>query len=162
MRIRHDLQYDAPPADVRAMLSDPAFREKVCEATHALRREVRVDGAGPGAGMSVLVDQTQAADGIPSFAKKLLGDEIRIVRREDWSGPQDAALAVEIPGRPAGFQGRLVLAADGTGTVESVTGEVRVRVPMVGAKLESLVADVLVAALRSEERVGRRWLAGSG
>ena len=35
--------------------------------------------------MTVLVDQTQPANGIPSFAKKFVGDEIQIVQREEWS-----------------------------------------------------------------------------
>ncbi len=27
MKLRHEISYDAPPADVVAMLSDPAFRQ---------------------------------------------------------------------------------------------------------------------------------------
>ena len=32
MKFSHQMTYDAPPADVAAMLADPAFREKVCVA----------------------------------------------------------------------------------------------------------------------------------
>ena len=48
---------------------------------------VRIDGAGPG--MKVVVDQTQPAHGIPSFAKKFVGDEIQIVQRESWTNETD-------------------------------------------------------------------------
>jgi hypothetical protein len=34
-----------------------------------------------------------------------------------------------------------------------------VSIPLVGGKLEGLIGDLLAAALRTEERVGRRWLA---
>ena len=37
--------------------------------------------------MEVTIDQVQAADGIPSFAKKFVGDEINIVQAETWASP---------------------------------------------------------------------------
>ena len=42
MRFSHDLEYDAAPEAVAAMLADPAFREQVCDALHVLRHEVSV------------------------------------------------------------------------------------------------------------------------
>ena len=36
----------------------------------------------------------------------------------------------------------------------------KVSLPLVGGKLEQLIADVLGSALRNEQRVGRAWLAG--
>jgi hypothetical protein len=158
MRFSHDLTYDASPDDVLAMLADSAFREKVCTAMHAVRRDVSVDGAG--AGMDVVVDQTQPAKGIPSFAKKFVGEEIRVVQREEWTGADAASLVLEIPGKPGSFRGTIALAADGTGTVESVTGDVKVKIPVVGGRLEGLIGDLLRAALETEERVGRAWLQG--
>jgi len=80
MQFSHELTYDADPEAVAQMLADPAFRESVCAQLHVLRHEVAVSGQG--AGMTVLVDQTQPAKGIPGFAKKFVGDEIRIVQRE--------------------------------------------------------------------------------
>jgi hypothetical protein len=38
------------------------------------------------------------------------------------------------------------------------TGEVKVKVPLVAGRLESLIQDVLARALRREGRVGVRWL----
>ena len=35
--------------------------------------------------MEVVIDQVQAARGIPSFAQKFVGDEINIVQRETWA-----------------------------------------------------------------------------
>ncbi len=87
MKFSHQMTYDAPPTEVRAMLADPAFREKVCAAMKATRHDVSVEESG--SGMTVLVDQTQPANGIPSFAKKFVGDEIQIVQREEWGGATD-------------------------------------------------------------------------
>ena len=159
MKFSHDLSYDAAPEAVAEMLADPAFREKVCVAMHATRWDVAVDGSG--AGMRVVIDQTQPARSIPSFARKVVGDEIRIVQTETWTGPSTASLELSIPGKPGGFDGQVVLGPAGAGTRESVTGEAKVRIPLVGGKLEALVEELLRAALRTEERVGREWLAGN-
>lgn len=158
MRFTHRLTYDASPDEVAAMLADPAFREAVCEAMHASDHTVEVLGSG--AGLTVVVDQTQPARGIPSYARKFVGEEIRIVQRESWADGSGGTLSLEIPGKPGTFDGTLTLAAQGAGTVESVDGEVKVKVPLVGGKLEGLVGDLFRAALEAEERVGRTWLAG--
>jgi hypothetical protein len=158
VRFSHRLVYDASPTAVLQMLADPTFREKVCVALHVLRHEVTIDGTGPG--MTVVVDQTQSARGIPSFATKIVGDELRVVQRESWRDDRTADLTVEIPGKPARFTGSIELTEQGTGTVETVAGDVKVRLPLVAGKLESLIADLLAAALDIEQRVGEDWLTG--
>jgi len=158
MHFHQELQYDASPAEVYAMLSDPAFREVVCEAGDSVRHEVTITPDGDG--MSVSVDQVQPAAGIPSFARRIVGDEIEILQREEWSSPTDASLDVSIPHKPGHLKGTITLRESGSGTVETVEAEVKVHIPMVGGKLEKLIADMLGAALRSEHRVGKSWLAG--
>ena len=140
------------------MLADPAFREKVCVAMRATRRDVRIDGAPET--MKVLVDQTQPAKGIPSFAKKFVGEEIQIVQHEQWKSASGATLKVEIPGKPGALDGSIDLSQNGSGTVETVDGDIKVKIPMIGGKLEALIGDLLASALRTEERVGKAWLAG--
>jgi hypothetical protein len=158
MKFSHRMTYDAAPADVLGMLADPAFREKVCVAMRAMRRDVSIDGAPEG--MKVVIDQTQPAKGIPPFAKKFVGDEIQIVQHEQWNGGSGASLKVEIPGKPGALDGSIGLAQNGSGTVETVEGEIKVKIPMIGGKLEALIGDLLTAALKTEERVGKAWLAG--
>ena len=159
MKFSHRLTYDASPAEVHDMLADPAFREKVCVAMRASRRDVTVDRAG--AALTVVVDQTQPARGIPSFAKRFVGDEIHIVQTETWRDDSSGDLSIDLPGKPGQFRGRIALAQDGAGTVETVSGDVKVKVPLVGGRLEELVGQLLQTALRTEERVGRVWLAGN-
>jgi Protein of unknown function (DUF2505) len=156
MKFSHDMSYDATPEQVAEMLADRDFREQVCEAMDSTRWDVSVDGAGEG--MEVVVDQTQKAAGIPSFAKKFVGDKIQIIQRESWSSETAATLEIEIPGKPGHLKGGIRLAVDGKGTVETVSGDLKVKVPVVGGKLEDLVASLLRSALRTEEKVGRAWL----
>jgi uncharacterized protein YndB with AHSA1/START domain len=158
MRFSHQLRYDAPPDTVHAMLADPEFREKVCAAQHATTStvEIRPDGDG----MSVQVDQRRPSDGLPGFARKIVGDDIQILQKEDWSGSTHAVLAVTIPGKPGELEGTIRLAGDGIASTQTIEGDLKVGVPLIGAKLEALIADLLTQALRAEERVGRAWLGG--
>jgi len=158
MHFHQELEYDASPAEVYAMLSDPAFREAVCEAGDSVRHQVSISPDGEG--MSVSVDQVQPAAGIPSFAKRIVGDEIEILQREEWSSPHDATLDVSIPHKPGHLKGKITLRENGSGTLETVDAEIKVHIPMLGGKLEKLISDLLSSALRSEHRVGKAWLAG--
>lgn len=157
MDFSHDLTYDAPISDVRAMLATPAFREQVCDAMHARNVDIDIDGSG--SGMTVKINQTQPSAGIPSFAKKIVGDDIPIEQRESWSSATNASLQVSIPGKPGDFTGTIELSESGGTTTETVNGTIKVKIPLVGRKLEGLIADMLRAALKSEGRVGWQWLA---
>jgi len=157
MRFEHTLRYDAPPHAVFAMLGDAVFREQVCEAQHTTEATATVDGVDDT--MTVTVDQRRPADGIPSFAKKFVGDSIHIRQHEEWSSATDAKLEVSIPGKPGHLKGTITLRPVGDGTVETVSGEIRVHIPIVGGKIEGLIGELLEHALVAEERVGTAWLA---
>jgi len=152
-RVHEELAYDAPVEAVAAMLADPAFREKVLERQRVLRGSVSIDGG------RVRIEQVQSAQGIPAFATKLVGDEITIVQEEDWRSPTEGDVTVTIPGKPGDMSGRATLAPRGDGTVETVDLTVKVGIPLVGGKLEKLIADLLARALRKEHEVGVEWLA---
>jgi hypothetical protein len=156
MKLTHQLRYDAPPDRVYAMLGDPAFREEVCDFQGVLRRCVKV--APDGAGMTVEIDQTQAATGIPSFAQKFVGDRIQIIQHEAWASATLADLFVEIPGKPGSMRGTISIAPDPAGSIQTVAAEVKVSIPLIGGKLERLVGDLFVSALKAENRVGRDYL----
>ena len=157
-RLTYDLTYDAPLTQVGEMLMDPAFRERVCDAQLAVRKNVSV---GPdGGGMKVVVDMVQATQGIPGFARKFVGDEIEMVQTERWSDIENALIDVVIPGKPGQMTGTVSLREEGGTTTETVAMEIRVTIPLVGGKIESLIADLLRKALRAENAVGREHLAG--
>ena len=155
-RLRHDLTYDAPMADVAAMLADPAFREEVCDEQRVLRRMVTIDPDEDG--MEVTIDQVQAASGIPSFAKKFVGDEINIVQQETWHTATAGDIRVTIPGKPGEMKGTARLTRSGGLTTETVDLDISVNIPLVGGKIEGLISDLLLKALKVENRVGRAYL----
>ena len=156
-RITHVMTYDATLAEVAAMLADADFRREVCERQHVLRSQVDVEPDGDG--KRVRIEQFQAADGIPSFARKFVGDEIHIVQTESWGSADRADVTVSIPGKPGDMSGSAVLEESAGRTTETVDLTVKVGIPLVGGKIEGLIADLLLKALRTEEKVGHEWLA---
>ena len=125
-----------------------------------IRSEVSVEPRGDGT--QVRIEQVQPAVGIPSFARKFVGDEIQIVQTESWGSADRADVTVTIPGKPGDMTGHAVLAESGGRTTETVDLTVKVGIPLVGGKLEGLIADLLLKALKTEERVGHEWLAREG
>ena len=154
--LTHELEYDAPLAEVAAMLADPAFREEVCARQRVIRAQVTVDVDGDT--KTVVVDQAQPAKGIPGFARKFVGDEINIVQREEWASLDEADLQVTIPGKPGEMTGTVTLVESGGTTTETVDVRIKVNIPLVGGKIEALISDLLRKALVAEQEVGREYL----
>ena len=157
-RLKHDMEYPgSTPEQVFAMLAESEFREAVCEYQRFPRRTVSIEPTATG--MNVSVDQYRPATEVPSFARKLVGDEINILQTEQWTSHTEAALQVAIPGKPGSMNGTVVLRGHDGGTTETVEVEVKVNIPMIGGKLEGFIGDMLLRALKAENKVGVRWLA---
>jgi uncharacterized protein YndB with AHSA1/START domain len=154
--LTHEMEYDAPLAEVAAMLADPAFREEVCARQRVIRAEVSIDVDGHT--KTVLVDQVQPAKGIPGFARKFVGDEINIVQREKWASTEEADLTVTIPGKPGEMTGTITLVESGGTTTETVDVGIKVNIPLVGGKIEALISGLLQKALVAENEAGRDYL----
>lgn len=158
-KIRHELSYPgATLDDVVAMISDPAFREKVADYQGVVRREVSVVGEVPA--KTITVELVHGTDRVPSFARKFVGDEISIVQVEKWSTDTAAAVEVTIPGKPGDMVGGARIEQRGDAVVETYDLAVQVKIPLVGGKIEDLIAGLLVKAFKAENKVGIRWLAG--
>jgi carbon monoxide dehydrogenase subunit G len=157
VRLRHELRYDAPLDDVLAMLTDPAYWDRVAQATDAISSTTTVEQVG--ADTRVRTDQEQRVVGVPSFAKKFVGESTRALKQQTWSG-STSTFEVQTPGKPTHLAGQATLAAPGEGTVLTYALEIRASVPLVGGKLEKLVAGYTVDGFDKERAVGVAWLEG--
>jgi len=154
--IKHVMEYAAPVETVAAMLADPAFREEVCARQRVNRAEVSITPDGEG--MHVRIDQWQPTEGLPSVATKIVGKETNILQVEHWTGPTYGDVTVTIPGKPGEMVGTAILEPTDTGTRETVELTVKVSIPLVGGKLEGIIGDLLLKALRYEEKTGHDYL----
>ncbi|WP_243059336.1 DUF2505 domain-containing protein [Nocardioides sp. SR21] len=155
-RLTHTMAYDASLADVSAMLDDASYREEVVTAQGGTDGSVSFEQVGDT--VVVVISQLQPSEGIPGFARKFVGDEINLLQREAWTSADHADLEVTIPGKPGQMVGSIDLSEDGGTTTETVDVEITVNIPLVGGKIEKLIADLLRKALRAEEGVGRDYL----
>jgi hypothetical protein len=159
-RIRQDLRYDGATVEqVFGMLGSKDFREAVCDYQRVLHRTVTVNGSGDS--RAITIDQGHATDRLPGFARKIVGNQIHIVQSESWTDGSRGEITVTVPGKPGEMTGTATLVADADGVTEQVDMEVTVNLPLIGGKVEGLVADMLTKSLAAEHHVGRAWLAGS-
>ena len=157
MKFRHELLYDASPREVFEMLADPAFREASCAAQDVISVEIELERDGDA--FTLVADQVQNTNDLPSFARTFAGHTTRAVQREDWADDSGGTLRIETPGKPADIAGTITLLADGDGTREVVELEVKVRLPLIGGKIEKLLGDKVAAGMDAEHDAGVAWLA---
>ncbi|MDO7868950.1 DUF2505 domain-containing protein [Nocardioides jiangxiensis] len=156
--IHETLTYPGTTVDaVAALAIDPEFRAAVASYQHAIRSSLAVSPA-PG-GNDVTFEYAHGTERVPSFAKKLVGEEIPIVQHEAWRG-HAADVLITIPGKPGDMKGSITLAQNGDDVVQTVDLTVKVGIPLIGGKIEDLIAGLLAKAARAENRVGVKWLAG--
>ena len=158
MHFQHELSYDANPTEVFEMLADPAFREKVSAALDVVSAQVAVDRTGEG--FVFTNDQVQRTEGLPSFARKFAGETTRAIQVEEWPDAAGGSLRIDAPGKPSSIAGTIALVPEGDGTVEIVELDIRVKVPLIGGKLESLLEEQVRKGMDVEHEIGKAWLKG--
>lgn len=158
VRLTHSTTFDAPLAEVHAMLTDPAFREHAAAQTGVVSAEV--DVVDEEDARVVTVDQVQPTAGVPAFARKFVGETTRAVQVERWTSPEGADFSLTTPGRPTDIRGTLVLAETGGTTTKTFDGELRVKVPLIAGRLEQLMAELFTEGMDAEREAGVAWLAG--
>jgi hypothetical protein len=147
---------DATVEQVHTMLGDQAFQEEVCDRQHVLRKTVTIERDGEA--MVVRKEQVQQTQGIPSFATKFVGSETTITSVDAWASPTAGTLNVSLPGPLGALTGTLAKQQRGNDVVQTVTLDIKVGIPLVGGKLEGVVADLMGKAMAKENQVGREWL----
>ena len=161
MKISATFDYAATPHDVFAMLIDEDFQARKCVATGALSHSVSVSAQGD---RTVIVSNRDLpTDGFPDFVKSLVGATLAVTETQDWgpAGPDGARLGrltVDIAGAPIDLAGTLSLAPAAQGSVETVDGDLKARIPLIGSKIERAAAPAIESAMRAERETGQAWL----
>ncbi|MEO6144562.1 MAG: DUF2505 domain-containing protein [Dermatophilaceae bacterium] len=161
MKITATFDYAGTPQDVFAMLIDEEFQARKCVATGALNHSVSVSAQDD---RTVIVSNRELpTDGFPDFVKSLVGATLAVTETQDWGpagpgGARQGRLTVDIAGAPIELAGTLSLAPAGEGSVESVDGELKARIPLIGGKIEKAAAPAIESAIRAERETGQAWL----
>ena len=162
MKISATLDYAATPHEVFAMLANEDFQKRKCAATGALNHTVSITVQGD---RTVIVSSRDLpTDDFPPFVKKLVGDTLAVTETQDWGpadtdGTRQGRLTVDIAGAPIDLDGTLSLEPAGQGSVESVQGDLKARIPLFGAQIEKAAAPAIESAINIERQMGQGWLA---
>jgi len=154
MHISATAQFPAGPDRVYAILTDRTYLEEVCRASHARAYEASVNES---------TTTTSRRLPAPAAAAKFTGPELTVVETITWAPPnadgsRDGSVVMSVRGQPVTLKGRLLLAPGGPGTVATLTGELKVNIPLLGKKLEEASAPAVLAGFRTQEKVGASWL----
>jgi hypothetical protein len=136
-------EYSEAPGEVAALLQDPVYLRHRSESAGERNIDVRVQPEG--SGIRVTVAREKSID-VPAFAKPVIGSASRAVESTLWHAQGDRWLAeyvIEVPGLPVKVSGRSVLAPSARGCQYTSTFEVTARIPLVGGRIEALVANGL-------------------
>jgi hypothetical protein len=151
-----------PADDVAAVMLDRGYLEARLEqlgGPGAAVKEHTADAAGGRYRIRHGVDQAALPSVVSSLVTgNLVIDRTETLRREApgrWAGEVD----VRIPGTPASAAGTLRLADTASGSELVIHADVTVKIPFLGGKIETVIADQVHALLVAETAFTLDWLA---
>lgn len=163
--IEHSAQYPRPVATLHAALTDEGYWQ-------ARLKEVGGPGAtfesltvGDGT-IDVVLKQSVPAEHLPSVVTSIRPGDLIIRRTESWGPLQgdraQGTFSAEVEGAPGRLRGTMTLSADGTGSELVMDGDVEVKIPLIGGKIESVIAGQVLELLDAEEDFTGQWVAQAG
>lgn len=160
-RYHGSMHFDVAPDVVFAAQSDPEYVKWKHENMAAF--DVSAQMHEDGEHVTISSSRKLPAE-IPSAARKFVGDSITIEEVHTWSHPdldgtRHGTVRASFGGAPMSVDGTLTLRADGTGSVLDVVIHSKSSVPLVGGKLEQVVGDQFMRALRREQHIAPEWFA---
>lgn len=154
MDISATVEFPADPEAVYTMMTDQAYLEEVCVCSQSREYEVSVNGS------TTKTSRTLAA---PATAARFTGPELVVLEQTTWGEPgadgsRTATVTMAVTGQPVTMKGSIRLVPAGPGSVVTLTGALKVAIPLIGKKMEESAAPAVLAGFRTQQKVGERWL----
>lgn len=155
MHLSYRHTYDASTDAVVALMANPAFLADVAEHAGATSHDVRVEGATTHMEMSLEA---------PREVAKFVGSTIRVTQSLTWGAPdaegvRRGTVDIQVAGVPVTAAASALLTPTGPNScVGTYEGELSVRIPFVGKKVEAMVAPSINDAFDGIERRSKEWL----
>lgn len=126
--------------------------------------ELREHEPRPDGGVRLTVSR-RLPDGVPGFLQKFLPADGRVLETFDWGPPvadgtRHGVWKADIPGAPARLGGTMRIDPTDVGSSYTIEGEVKVKVPVIGGRAESFIADMVVKLATKEADLLRDTLDG--
>lgn len=102
---------------------------------------------------------------LPAVVQRILPGDLIIERTEIWRrekpGRYEGTVSADVHGAPGSVRGELLLADldSATGSELVLTASTRVDIPLVGGKIEAVIAEQVIRLVDSETQFTLAWLA---
>ncbi|HNA98016.1 MAG TPA: DUF2505 domain-containing protein [Marmoricola sp.] len=160
MDFQKSIEFHGPLDEVFTLFCDQGFREQVASEAGAESWEIDLK-PGPNGGTTATMITRRNADELPAAARRIIGKQLTINQVEKWTSTEGGTLEVTIPGAPGHIKGTINLTEQDGITVQTVTADIKVRVPLVGKQFEKLIGQILGNILKLQGRVANETLSGS-
>jgi hypothetical protein len=151
--------FDQPKDKVLRMFSDRAYFERKYAASGGWDIKV-LEHEHSGKHFRIKCSYSRKADAdIPAFASKFVGDTVQVVQEDVWD--LEAAtghLSIAVQKMPAQVSATMRVVADAQGCANVMQWTVQCGVPLLGAKLEKMVADEMRSKAAVDLEISRRLL----
>jgi len=156
MQFTQSISYPGTVDEVVAMYLTPAYLERrfgqfVVEGSQAVSVEgERVSFAG-----------TVRPELIPAAAARFVKSDLRISFTEEWTTNEAGAASrtsVTVDGAPVSVEATSTLTSAEAGSVRDVTGDVSVRIPLLGGRIEKEAVARAGRVIERERELAASWL----
>ncbi len=158
MKFSDSLQYPMPPEDVERMSLDPVFLRSRFAAL-GLDPEIHVEGRTIHA--RAHLDPAL----LPPAARAFVSADVRLCFREEWGdegGALQARSTLEVLGAPVQVTMFSLFIAQDAYTSRSLEGDLSVKVPFFGGRIEKEAVSHLSDLLKAETQLAQMWLTTRG
>ena len=155
MDISSRLEFAATPKAVYTMMTDPAWLEDLVSRSEATSHGIDVAGS---------TTRVRTGLPVPEELARFAGSSLETEQVVEWGeaaadGSREGDLTVTAGKLPVDVKGHARLYPGGKGTIVDYTGNLTVRIPVLGKKVEQLAAPYLKGAIDAHQEAGDDWLA---
>ncbi|CRK60240.1 hypothetical protein [Alloactinosynnema sp. L-07] len=160
-RIEHRAGFTRPAAEVHAAFIDRAFLDERLRALGGKNAEL-LEYTANGAEVTFKLRQGVPGEKLPSIVRTVIKGDLIVERTESWR-PDGAAFSgstsATVSAVPGDIKGTFRLVDTAGGSEWSTSGQVKVSIPFVGGKIESVIAEQVTQLLAAEAEFAAEWLA---
>lgn len=159
MKFSYTQKYTKDKDSMLKMLCDPAYHKGMQDGLGSWDfKQLELDDDGTQ--FRIKYSYTLKSEvPMPGFAKKILGENAHATQVETWNrATGKGTVDVQPKGLPGRVHCDLTIEADGSGCKKIFNWDVSVKVPLVGGKIEGLIADDIKAKDPIDSKVTAKLL----
>lgn len=160
MHFSESLEYPAPIDTVDRMLADPDYIAGRFDIPGVLDPDTSVSEED-GRVTSTFTSHVDT-DKLPDIAARFVKSDTTVTITETWEPRQGdtrrGTLSVKVSGIPVKLEAQSVLTAEGETTKRTVEGDLEVKIPLVGKRVEAKAVEYVPRLLAFESDAARAYL----